>query len=88
MSKVEKINLKYLDTPDHLLAKMLIENTSNGIETVLEITPRFFSTWDLAKPGTEGIHTYVRTYIYVIFVFCQVHRCNQVLSIRIQKSLI
>jgi hypothetical protein len=28
---------------------MLIESTKNGIETVLEITPKFFSTWDLQK---------------------------------------
>ena len=32
---VEKINLKYLGTLDHPLAKMLIDNTRNGIETVL-----------------------------------------------------
>ncbi len=46
---VEKINLKYLGTLDHPLAKMLIDNTRNGIETVLEITPKFFSTWDFGK---------------------------------------
>ena len=49
MSKVEKINLKYLDTLDHLLAKMLIENTRNGIETVPDITPRFFSDMGFGK---------------------------------------
>jgi general stress protein 26 len=49
MSTVEKINLKYLGTLDPPLAKMLIENTRNGIETVLEITPKFFSTWDFGK---------------------------------------
>ena len=32
---VEKINLKYLGTLDHPLAKMLIDKTRNGIETVL-----------------------------------------------------
>lgn len=49
MSIVEKINLKYLGTLDHSLAKMLIDNTRKGIETVLEITPKFFSTWDFGK---------------------------------------
>jgi general stress protein 26 len=49
MSIVEKINLKYLGTLDHPLARMLIDNTRKGIETVLEITPKFFSTWDFAK---------------------------------------
>lgn len=49
MPIVEKINLKYLGTLDHPLAKMLIDNTRKGIETVLEITPKFFSTWDFGK---------------------------------------
>jgi general stress protein 26 len=46
---VEKINLKYLGTLEHPLAKMLMENTSNGIEVVIEITPKFFSAWDFSK---------------------------------------
>ena len=49
MSIVEKINLKYLGTLDHPLARMLIDNTRKGIEAVLEITPKFFSTWDFGK---------------------------------------
>ena len=49
MSIVEKIHLKYLGTLDHPLAKMLIDNTRKGIKTVLEITPKFFSTWDFGK---------------------------------------
>jgi hypothetical protein len=28
---------------------MLIENTRNGIEVVIEITPKFFSAWDFSK---------------------------------------
>ena len=46
---VEKINMKYLGTLDHPIAKMLIDNTRNRIETVFEITPKFFSTWDFGK---------------------------------------
>jgi nitroimidazol reductase NimA-like FMN-containing flavoprotein (pyridoxamine 5'-phosphate oxidase superfamily) len=49
MLLVEKINMKYLGTLDHPIAKMLIDNTRNGIETVFEITPKFFSTWDFGK---------------------------------------
>ena len=49
MSNAEKINMKYLGTLDHPLAKMLIGSTRNGIEIVLEITPKFFSTWDFGK---------------------------------------
>jgi len=49
LSIVEKINLKYLGTLEHPLAKRLIENTRNGIEVVIEITPKFFSAWDFSK---------------------------------------
>lgn len=46
---VEKINMKYLGTLEHPLAKMLMDNTRNGVEVVIEITPKFFSAWDFGK---------------------------------------
>jgi nitroimidazol reductase NimA-like FMN-containing flavoprotein (pyridoxamine 5'-phosphate oxidase superfamily) len=46
---MEKINMKYLGTLEHPLAKMLMENTQNGIEVVIEIAPKFFSAWDFSK---------------------------------------
>lgn len=46
---IEKINLKYFGTLEHSLAKMLMENARNGIEVVIEITPKFFSAWDFGK---------------------------------------
>ena len=46
---MEKVNMKYLDTQDHPLAKMLMENTRNGSEVVIEITAKFFSAWDFGK---------------------------------------
>jgi hypothetical protein len=46
---IEKINIKYLGTLKHPLAKMLMENTRNGIEVVIEITPKFFSASDFGK---------------------------------------
>jgi nitroimidazol reductase NimA-like FMN-containing flavoprotein (pyridoxamine 5'-phosphate oxidase superfamily) len=49
LSIVEKINLKYLGTLEHPLAKRLMENTRSGIEVVIEITPKFFSAWDFGK---------------------------------------
>jgi general stress protein 26 len=49
MPIVEKINLKYLGTLDHPIAKMLIENTKNGTVILLEINPKYFSTWDFGK---------------------------------------
>jgi hypothetical protein len=45
----ERINLKYLGTLDHPLAKMLSENARIGSEILLEIDPKFFSTWDFSK---------------------------------------
>lgn len=49
ISILEKINLKYLGTLDHPLAKRLMENARNGTEVVIEITPRYFSAWDFGK---------------------------------------
>jgi general stress protein 26 len=46
---IEKINIKYLGTLKHPLAKMLMENTRNRIEVVTEIIPKFFSAWDFGK---------------------------------------
>ena len=48
---IEKINMKYLGTLDHPLAKTLMENTRNGSEVIIEITPKFFSAWDFSKAG-------------------------------------
>ena len=46
---VQKINIKYLGTIEHPLAKMIMQNTKNGIQVVIELTPKFFSAWDLGK---------------------------------------
>jgi ABC-type antimicrobial peptide transport system ATPase subunit len=46
LSIVEKINMKYLGTLEHPLAKMIIENSKKGTEVVIEIAPKFFSAWD------------------------------------------
>ena len=49
VATIETLNLKYLGSTEHPLAKMLMENARNGIEVVIEITPRFFSAWDFSK---------------------------------------
>jgi general stress protein 26 len=49
MPTVEKINLKYLGILDHPLAKAIIKNARNGNEVLIEINPKFFSTWDFSK---------------------------------------
>jgi nitroimidazol reductase NimA-like FMN-containing flavoprotein (pyridoxamine 5'-phosphate oxidase superfamily) len=46
---VEKINLKYLSTLEHPIAKRIIENTRSGNQAVIEIKPKFFSAWDFGK---------------------------------------
>jgi general stress protein 26 len=46
---MEKVNLKYLGTLEHPLAKMLMERAEDGTELVVEITPKVFSAWDFGK---------------------------------------
>ena len=56
---VAKINLKYLGTLDHQIAKMLMENARNGIEILLKINPKFFSTWDFGKTQLSLVRLHV-----------------------------
>jgi nitroimidazol reductase NimA-like FMN-containing flavoprotein (pyridoxamine 5'-phosphate oxidase superfamily) len=53
LSIIEKMNLKYLGTLEHPVAKRLMENARNGIEVVIEITPKFFSAWDFGKAASS-----------------------------------
>ena len=46
---IEKISIKYLGTLEHPLAKMLTDNTRNGTEVTIELTPKFLSAWDFGK---------------------------------------
>ena len=45
----DRISLKYLGTLDHPIAKMISEDTKKGDVVVIEITPKFFTTWDYGK---------------------------------------
>lgn len=49
VAMIEKINLKYLGTLDHPLAKRLTGQAKDGSEVVIEITPKFFSAWDFGR---------------------------------------
>ena len=49
VAMLEKLNLKYLGTQDHPLAKMLIDNARNGVEVIIELSPSYFSAWDFSK---------------------------------------
>jgi general stress protein 26 len=45
----DKISLKYLGTLDHPIAKMISEDSKKGNVVLIEISPKFFSTWDYGK---------------------------------------
>ena len=45
----DKISMKYLDTLDHPVAKMIKEHSKKGDNVLIEISPKFFSTWDYGK---------------------------------------
>lgn len=46
---VEKICIKYLGSLDHEFSKMLLDEARRGTSVVLELTPRFYSTWDFTN---------------------------------------
>ncbi len=49
LSIVEKLLLKYTGSLDNEIAKYLIDTTKTGESIMVEITPRFFGTWDHGK---------------------------------------
>src|ERR671922_64120 len=53
VSEGEKISLKYLGTLDHPIAKMITEHSKKGDNVLIEVSPKFFSTWDYSKSNTS-----------------------------------
>lgn len=49
LAVMERLNMKYLGTLEHPIAKMMIENAKKEKEVVIELTPKFFSAWDFSK---------------------------------------
>lgn len=45
----DKMIMKYLGTPDSPMAKVVSERSKSGEGIIIEITPKFFSTWDFGK---------------------------------------
>lgn len=45
----DRISLKYLGTLDHPIAKIISEDAKKGDVVVIEITPKFFTSWDYGK---------------------------------------
>lgn len=48
-TNMEKINMKYLGTFERPLTTMLLKDTRNRIHVVIEITPKFFSSWNFGE---------------------------------------
>jgi nitroimidazol reductase NimA-like FMN-containing flavoprotein (pyridoxamine 5'-phosphate oxidase superfamily) len=46
----DRISMKYLDTLDHPIARMITEHSKKGENVLIEISPKFLSTWDYGKP--------------------------------------
>ena len=49
VAKADKISMKYLGTLDHPVAKMITDSAKKGEVVLVEISPKFFSTWDYGK---------------------------------------
>jgi nitroimidazol reductase NimA-like FMN-containing flavoprotein (pyridoxamine 5'-phosphate oxidase superfamily) len=47
--QADRISMKYLGTLDHPVAKMITDGAMKGETILVEINPRFFSTWDYGK---------------------------------------
>jgi PPOX class probable F420-dependent enzyme len=47
--QADKISMKYLGTLDDPAAKEMAERSKNGEGVLVEISPKFFSTWDFGK---------------------------------------
>ena len=47
--QADRISMKYLGTLDHPIAKMITDSSKKGEVVVIEISPKFFSTWDYGK---------------------------------------
>jgi PPOX class probable F420-dependent enzyme len=47
--QADRISMKYLGTLDHPVAKMITDHSKKGEVVLVEISPKFFSTWDYGK---------------------------------------
>jgi len=50
---VEKICLKQIGSLDDPFSKMIIDTAKNGDSFAVELTPRFYSTWDMSGDELE-----------------------------------
>ena len=48
---IEKIVAKYLGTTGHSMSQSIIDSIRRGDSVILEVTPKFYATWDHSKRG-------------------------------------
>jgi len=53
----QKIMIKYTGNLDNEVAKFLMNGVKNGFSVLLEITPKYFATWDHSTGFTEPEHS-------------------------------
>ena len=49
VSQADRISMKYLGTLDHPIAKTITDISKKGEVVIVEISPKFFSSWDYGK---------------------------------------
>jgi hypothetical protein len=49
LPKVERIVIKYLGSIEHPMSQTIISSIRNKEAIIIEITPKFYATWDHAK---------------------------------------
>jgi len=47
----EKIMIKYTGSLDNDVAKMLMNAVKSGLSIILEVTPKYYASWDYSKRG-------------------------------------
>jgi general stress protein 26 len=46
---VEKMHIRYLGTLEHPISRELIDSVKKGDSIILEISPKYYSSWDYSK---------------------------------------
>jgi nitroimidazol reductase NimA-like FMN-containing flavoprotein (pyridoxamine 5'-phosphate oxidase superfamily) len=47
--ETKKIYMKYLRTLDHPIPRMILESVQKGNHVIVEIDPKYYSTWDFSQ---------------------------------------
>lgn len=47
----EKIMIKYTGSLDNPIAKLLMDAVKAGFSVIIEVTPKYYSTWDFSRKG-------------------------------------